>query len=315
MIQRAWLMALSLCFVFSSTAMTKEDPQVTQIPAASTSRESPTATGAAELEETASPDGIDELDFTPEPKKNQADATPDPENLAYTSWDFEIHVKGIQHEPAGKNQDEFEAQLRFAALLPHASKEPQSWTGFGVMTASVINRVPGSFQAPHRPAKNFHVLADSFWDHQYNMISVIVHPKDAVTYSLTTGEVLGTTGVLKLMLADATCDGLTGTMLAFSIPENTEAPAEFHAKFDTSGKHVCWFEGQATLKVLSKRVGKFLSAADTTETGESEGEKPDKEAEAEAEVEAEAEAEQTEEREPTKAANPPTEQVASPGNE
>ena len=58
------------------------------------------------------------------------------------------------------------------------------------------------------------------------------------------------------MLEDATADGLTGTMLAFSIPEATAAPKKFHSTFDTSSKHVCWFDGRATLRLLGKRVGK-----------------------------------------------------------
>jgi hypothetical protein len=271
MIQRAAAIGLSLCFIFTCKTMANEDPAGPLTSDLSTST-SPTTTEAGKPDAHAPVEGNEEPNSSQGPRMDPAGATPSPDNLSFTFLDFEIDLKGFQHEPARKNRDKFEAKLRFAALLPHASRDPQSWTGFGEMKANVISRAPHSFQAPHRAVKSFHVIADSYSDYENNMISVIVHPKDAVTYSLTTGEVLGTTGVLKLMLADATCAGLTGTILAFSIPENTPASTEFHCQFDTSGRHVCWFEGSATLKVLSKKVGKFLKVSDLPKATDSEGE-------------------------------------------
>ena len=126
------------------------------------------------------------------------------------------------------------------------------------MSYELRKRAPQSFQAPHRPLKSFPVHADSKWNRESNTVSVIVRPKDAVTYSLTTGEVLGTVGILKLMLADAKAPGLTGTILNFSVPADMSAPSAFTAPFNTSNRHVCWFDGEATLRVIAKRIGKSL---------------------------------------------------------
>jgi len=259
MIQHACFVALSLSLVLFSAAGASEDSLVTPASDDSTSSESPKTAEPVETVKGTSPE-----------------ATTDAGNLAYTSWDFEIDVHGFQHEPAGKNLDEFNAKLRFAAVLPHASSKAHSWSGFGKMDMSVVSRAANSDQAPHRAAKKFGVQAQSFWDHQGKMVQVIVHPKDAVTYSLLSGPVLGTTGILELALDDATFEGLAGTALKFAIPENAQAGAAYHCRFDTSGKHTCWFEGQATLKVLSKNVGNFSPASqiEAVKVTEKEGEKP-----------------------------------------
>ena len=190
MIQGAWATSLSMLVAFSSVAMALNKPQAeTATPSASASQPARTVT---------EPAGNPSPNAPPQkanPEKPNLDPSKDPlesaenENL-YTVWDFELDVTALQHEPAGKSLDEFKAQLKFAVILPHGSTEPQHYSGPGEMSSQVLSRGSHSFQAPHRPLDNFHVLAESSRNLENKMIRVVVRPKDAVTYSLTTGEIL-----------------------------------------------------------------------------------------------------------------------------
>ncbi len=233
--------------------------------------EEPSATGR-EVKADAVHDGreLEQPADPTDPMKAQNGAAGDLEppsaavsSLAYSSWDFQLDVVAVQHEPAGKNKDHFRATLRFAAIVRPTNRgqiEP-SWSGFGEMSTKIISRAENSYQAPHRPLELFPVMATSMWHPDGNLLVNVV-PFDQVTYSLTTGQVLGTTGVLKLMLADARGEGFQGTPLFFSIPDDTKPHAKFRADFNTRGKGVCWFEGTATLTVLGKTDGEFLQYSD-----------------------------------------------------
>ncbi len=234
MIQNTNLGRLFLALLFgavSSLPALAEDPQET---------ESPQKIASAESNQSPQ-------DTVPENQSHEEGTVP------YTVWDFEIVVEAKQHEPAGKNVDQFNATLRFSAILPHGTSAPQDWAGFGTMNSVVVSRAADSHQAPHKAAPQFNLRAVTSWAQASNTINVVVWPNDAVTYSLTTGEVLGTTGVLNFMLEGASYAGVQGTALAFSLPDTTAGGAEFVCKFDTSDKHVCWYEGTATLKVRSKK--------------------------------------------------------------
>ncbi len=242
MIQRAWLLALLLCFASSNTVFAAEKIAAPVTPVV------------------AEPTSINVSNASTDNRQSEVTKANEPlrtDPLAFTLWEFQLDIKAFQHEPANKNLDEFNATLNFNAVLPHASSGAQSWSGYGTMTSKMISRASHSFQAPHRALKQYGVQADSFWDHNGKMVQVIVMPKDAVTYSLTTGEVLGTTSILKYILPFATGAGLQGTLKAFAIPESTAAGAVFQCRFDTSDHDVCWYEGKATLKVLGKRVGAY----------------------------------------------------------
>ncbi|NOZ39725.1 MAG: hypothetical protein GXP24_05810 [Planctomycetes bacterium] len=242
MIQRDWLLALLICFALSNTVSAAEK------------------VAAPVLLAVAEPTSLDASNASAENqqwKETKADESPHRDPLAFTLWEFQIEIKAFQHEPANKNLDEFNATLNFFAILPQASSSVQSWSGYGTMTSTVISRASHSFQAPNRALNQYGVQADSFWDHQGKQVQVIVMPKDAVTYSLTTGQVLGTTSILQYILPFASTAGLEGSLQAFAIPESTAAGTVFQCSFDTSGHDVCWYEGRATLKVLNKRVGVY----------------------------------------------------------
>lgn len=259
MMQRLWFLALFSCIAFSAPALADENP------------ETPAPTTVVEPLEAVSTVEGNTPTANQQVPKGQAIVTPQTNPLAFTLWEFQIDIKAFQHEPAHKNLDEFNATLTFNAVLPHGSSEPQSWSGFGTMTSKVISRASHSFQAPHRALNQYGVQADSFWDQNGKMVQVIVMPKDAVTYSLTTGEVLGTTSILQYILPFASGARLHGSLQAFAIPESTAAGAVFQCRFDTSDHDVCWYEGKATLKVLGKRVGAYPPQNKSTEPAASEG--------------------------------------------
>ncbi|MEM8944591.1 MAG: hypothetical protein AAGD11_05345 [Planctomycetota bacterium] len=191
---------------------------------------------------------------------------------AYTLWEFQLEVSALQHEPAEKSLDEFKATLFFNALMPHDSNQVEKWSGYGTMTSKVIRRASDSDQAAHRPLPQFHLQANTFWDRIGKALQVNLAAKDAVTYSLKSGEVLGTTSILQHILPEARGPKLIGNLQTFAIPTTAKPGARFHCTFDTMGKHVCWYEGSATLKVVGKRDG-FLPLQKEAKTSES-GPKP-----------------------------------------
>ncbi|RMF39813.1 MAG: hypothetical protein D6753_12915 [Planctomycetota bacterium] len=180
-------------------------------------------------------------------------------SLTFTAWAFEVDLVAFQHEPARKNVDRFEAKLEFAAIVDHAGGDHilMPWMGFGTMTANVVSRAPNSQQAPHRPLPLYFVYAQA--GRLGANLYVAIHPRDKVTYSLLSGHELGTINILRPILLDATADGLPGSLACFAIPLNTPVGTEFHCTFNTADQHVCWFEGTATLRVVRKVDGKFLT--------------------------------------------------------
>ena len=192
------------------------------------------------------------VESRPAPAADQAEVA---NGRLHTLWEFQLDVTATQHEPAGKSLDRFETTLYFNALMPHDSGEVQKWSGYGTMTSKVLSRAASSDQAAHRPKPQFHMQANTYWDRIGKSLQINLTTKDAVTYSLKSGQVLGTTSILQYILPEAKGPKLIGNLQTFAIPTSTPAGAKFDAWFDTMGKHVNWYEGKATLKVISKREG------------------------------------------------------------
>ncbi len=246
----ASLLALLLCVAFSNVSMATEDSQDTA------DSSTPIATSADSVEETPT-------DATPAAEITEADSAqttgqnlPDVTTSTYTAWFFRMDVTGVQREPALKNSDKFKATIWFGAEIPHAAKglDVRKWQGIGSMSIYDSVRVPQSDQANHKAAQEFLVRADSAWIQASKAIIIYVHPEDKVTYSLLSGPVLGTDSILRHALVDAHFEGLSGTALAFAISDDAAAASEYHCTFNTRNRHTCWYEGEATLTLVSKTI-------------------------------------------------------------
>lgn len=168
---------------------------------------------------------------------------------------FQVHITATQHEPAGKNKDSFKSVLNFTAYLPFESTGPREFQGHGSMTCEVISRAEESDQAPHKAIPHFVVKGRCQRQPAKNLIAVQVQPEDLVTYSLLSdGTVLGSEGILKHALQDATSANIDGTVLNFAIPADSSAPQSYQCTFNTKNRHTCWFEGVAvlSLKAITK---------------------------------------------------------------
>lgn len=165
---------------------------------------------------------------------------------------FQIHITATQHEPAGKNKDSFESTLNFTAYLPFKSSAFRSFDGNGLMTSEVISRAENSDQAPHQATPHFPVKGRCQRQPAKNLIAVQVQPEDLVTYSLLSdGTILGSEGILKHALGNATSTEIGGTVLNFTMPADSSAPQSYRYVFNTKNRHTCWFEGVAVLSLIA----------------------------------------------------------------
>lgn len=201
-------------------------------------------------------------------------ATPPAGEKILETWEFEVTVNALQQESATKSRDKFNSNLHFSAIFENDQTVSKRYSGFGLMTAILVSRGNNSDQAPHLPEPTFDVLSYAWKDNATGTIRVLLQPRDAVTYSLLDGSVLGQTSILQHILPAATGPGMLGTLREFSIPLSTKVGAEFLCKFDTSKEQPCWYEGTAKLRVVSHQRsrydlrGKFLEQLDSENPAE-----------------------------------------------
>ena len=171
-----------------------------------------------------------------------------------TFFDFTFNLDAQQSEPQGKNKDRFEAKTQFTPYVPHHKvEEAAPFQALCFLEITNQGRAPDSDQGDTTVETNpfeFHVAL--LWEPEDKTIHVAMTPRDVVQYRFRSKEIYGQGSVLEQLFKHATSTQLSDNLEAFSLPRAVEAPAEFTWKIATPKSTGSWFDGTATLKLVSR---------------------------------------------------------------
>ena len=164
--------------------------------------------------------------------------------------EFTMQIDAKQTEPYALNEDQFEAELKFATT-PHTDPVQTRSYGLGNMKIKLLSRAPKSLMGKTGIETNpFKLNVSSYLDLEGNSYQIGFIPLDIVIYRSTDGRVYGKGSNLEFILENSKYQSLIGSGAnTFALPLDVKAGQSFPFLISTTKERGTWFVGEGKLDV------------------------------------------------------------------